>query len=84
MADIEAVVAAVSPKPINVLANSDFATVAELAQAGVRRISVGGALARTAWTGFLAAAREIAEHGTFVGLSRAVSSADINRSLSQM
>ena len=81
MADIKAVVAAVAPKPVNVLANSDFATVAELAQAGVRRISVGGALARAAWTGFLAAAREIAEHGTFVGLSRAVSSADINRSL---
>jgi methylisocitrate lyase len=38
---------------VNVLVGSDFATVAELAEAGVRRISVGGALARAAWTGFL-------------------------------
>jgi 2-methylisocitrate lyase-like PEP mutase family enzyme len=54
--------------------------VAELTQAGVRRISVGGALARAAWTGFLQAAKEIAEHGTFSGLSRAVPFAEINRS----
>ena len=80
MSDIRAVVGAVAPKPVNVLVGSDFATVAELAQAGVRRISVGGALARAAWTGFLQAAKEIAEHGTFTGLSRAVPSAEINRS----
>ena len=52
------------------LVGSDFATVAELTEVGVRRISVGGALARAAWTGFLQAAKEIAEHGTFSGLSR--------------
>jgi 2-methylisocitrate lyase-like PEP mutase family enzyme len=46
--DIAAVVAAVAPKPVNVLVGSDFSTVAELAEAGVRRISVGGALARAA------------------------------------
>src|SRR5262252_9047844 len=63
VADIKTVVSAVAPKPVNVLMASDFATVADLAAAGVRRISVGGALARTAWTGFLAAAREIAERG---------------------
>ncbi|MDQ3698552.1 MAG: isocitrate lyase/phosphoenolpyruvate mutase family protein [Gemmatimonadota bacterium] len=80
MADIKAVVAAVAPKPVNVLVGSDFATVAELTQAGVRRISVGGALARTAWTGFLQAAKEIAEYGTFTGLSRGVSFDQINRS----
>ena len=56
------------------------ATVAELAQLGVRRISVGGGLARVAWTGFLQAATEIAEHGTFAGLGRAASFADINKS----
>ena len=72
MADISAVVAAVAPKPVNVLVGSDFTTVAELAAAGVRRISVGGALARAAWTGFIAAATEIAEHGTFTGLAGAV------------
>jgi 2-methylisocitrate lyase-like PEP mutase family enzyme len=80
MADIRAVVGAVAPKPVNVLIGSDFATLAELTQAGVRRISVGGALARAAWTGFLQAAKEIAEHGTFIGLSNAVSGAEINRS----
>ncbi len=72
MADISAVVDAVAPKPVNVLVGSDFTTVAELAAAGVRRISVGGALARAAWTGFIASATEIAEHGTFTGLAAAV------------
>ena len=76
--DIKAVVEAVAPKPVNVLAGSDFTTVAELSAAGVRRISVGGALARTAWTGFLAAAKEVAEKGTFSALGRAIPFADIN------
>jgi methylisocitrate lyase len=80
MADIRAVVAAVAPKPVNVLVGSDFTTVAELAEAGVRRISVGGALARAAWAGFMQAAKEIAQHGTFTGLSRAVPFDEINRS----
>lgn len=79
-ADIRAVVAAVAPTPVNVLVGSDFTTVDELAQAGVRRISVGGGLARAAWAGFLEAATEIAQQGTFIGLSRAVPSAEINRS----
>jgi len=83
MTDIKAVVAAVAPKPVNVLVGSDFATVAQLTEAGVRRISVGGALARAAWTSFLQAAKEIARHGTFVGLSGAVSSAELNRSFSR-
>jgi len=78
MSDIRAVVKAVAPKPVNVLAGSDFTTVAELAAAGVRRISVGGALARAAWTGFLAAAKEIAENGTFSALGRAIPFAEIN------
>ncbi len=60
---------AVAPKPVNVLVGSDFTTVSDLAALGVRRISVGGALARAAWTGFLTAATEIAEHGTFAGLA---------------
>jgi 2-methylisocitrate lyase-like PEP mutase family enzyme len=75
---IAAVVEAVSPRPLNVLVGSDFATVPELADLGVRRISVGGALARAAWTGFLHAAREIAERGTFTGLGRALSFAELN------
>lgn len=62
---VAAIVSAVSPKPVNVLINAPFTTVAEAAQLGVRRISVGGTLARTAWSGFLQAAEEIAEAGTF-------------------
>jgi 2-methylisocitrate lyase-like PEP mutase family enzyme len=81
-ADISAVVSAVAPRPVNVLVGSDFSTVAALAALGVRRISVGGALARAAWTGFLVAAREIAEHGTFTGVARAIPFADINGSFS--
>jgi 2-methylisocitrate lyase-like PEP mutase family enzyme len=76
---ITAVVQALSPKPLNVLVGSDFATVSELAALGVRRISVGGALARTAWTGFLRAAEEIARDGTFTSLGRARSGQDVNR-----
>jgi methylisocitrate lyase len=75
---IESIVNAVAPKPVNVLAGSDFATVPQLAAMGVRRISVGGALARTAWTGFLQAAKEIAEQGTFTHLARAVTFAELN------
>ena len=45
---------------------------------GVRRVSVGGALARTAWGGFLAAARELAEHGTFAALGNAVPFAELD------
>ena len=77
--DIEAVVRAVAPKPVSVLVSSDFTTVAAMADIGVRRISVGGALARAAWNGFFRAAREIAEHGTFVELSKAIPSAEMER-----
>jgi len=62
---VSAIVAAVSPKPVNLLINAPFTTVAEAAELGVRRISVGGTLARTAWGGFLQAAGEIADTGTF-------------------
>ena len=74
---IAAVVEAVAPKPVNVLVGSDFTTVTELAELGVRRISVGGALARTAWTGVMRAAKEIAEQGTFGNLARAITSGEI-------
>ena len=76
--DITAVVRAVAPKPVNVLVGSDFTTVARLAELGVRRISTGGALARAAWTGFLAAAREIAKTGTFGALAEAVPFTEID------
>jgi 2-methylisocitrate lyase-like PEP mutase family enzyme len=62
---VSAIIAAVSPKPVNLLINTPFMTVSEAATLGVRRISVGGTLARTAWPGFLEAANEIAGSGTF-------------------
>jgi methylisocitrate lyase len=77
--DIVEVIRAVAPKPVNVLVSSDFTTVADLADLGVRRISVGGALARAAWGGFLQAAKEIAGQGTFTSLSRAVPFAELNQ-----
>ena len=79
MSDISAIVSASAPKPVNVLVSTDFTTVAQLAEAGVRRISVGGALARAAWTGFLSAAREIATTGTFSELARNVPVAEMNK-----
>ena len=58
-------VEAVAPKPVNLLINAPFMTFAEAESLGVRRISVGGTLAKTAWNGLLVAAREISESGTF-------------------
>jgi methylisocitrate lyase len=75
--DVAAVVNAVAPKPVNMLIWSNFTTVADMKRIGVRRISVGGALARAAWGGFFGAAQEIASHGTFEGLSRAITSAEL-------
>jgi len=72
VADIGAVVQAVAPKPVNVLVGADFTTVAALAAVGVRRISVGGALARVAWAALQAAAEEIAQDGTFTRLGGAL------------
>ena len=77
--EIEAVVKACSPRPVNVLASSGFVTVAQLADLGVRRISVGGTLARAAWGGFMSAAKEIAERGTFTELNQAMPFADLER-----
>ena len=62
---VQRIVAAVTPTPVNLLVNAPFITVREAAELGVRRISVGGTLARSAWGGWLAAVREIAEQGTF-------------------
>lgn len=66
--DIAAVVKAVAPKPVNLI-GGPWITVPEIAALGVRRISVGGSLARAAWRGFSAAAKEIADHGTFGGFT---------------
>ena len=76
---IAAVVAAVAPKPVNLLvgARSEF-TVQDIAALGVRRISVGGALARSAWGGFMRTARLIAEQGRFDGFADAASGQELN------
>jgi 2-methylisocitrate lyase-like PEP mutase family enzyme len=77
--EIRAVVEAVAPKPVNVLIGwpTDL-TVQDLAALGVRRISVGGALARAAWGGFMRVAKEIAEAGSFKGFGEGASGAELN------
>lgn len=76
---IRAVVAAVAPKPVNLLVGwASELTVQDIAALGVRRISVGGALARTAWSGFMAAAKSLAEQGKFDGLANAASGQELN------
>jgi 2-methylisocitrate lyase-like PEP mutase family enzyme len=76
---ISAVVKAVHPKPVNLLIGSPSLSVAEAAELGVRRISVGGSLARTAWAGFMRAAGEIAERGTFTELGNGYAGGELNK-----
>jgi 2-methylisocitrate lyase-like PEP mutase family enzyme len=78
-AEIKALVAAVAPKPLNLLVVRDIGLhVEEIAALGVRRISVGGALALAAWTGFIHAAQALKSEGSFAGLSSLVPYAEIN------
>ncbi len=78
-AEIETVVNAVAPKPVNILIGwpSDL-TVKDIAALGARRISVGGSLARAAWGGFVRAARQLADGGCFGGFADAAPAADLN------
>lgn len=77
---IAAVVEAVAPTPFNLLVSSPLGlSVAEIAALGVRRISVGGALARAAWGGFMRAATEIADRGTFDALADAAPHAALQK-----
>jgi 2-methylisocitrate lyase-like PEP mutase family enzyme len=78
--EIEAVVQAVAPKSVNFLrgAASVSHTVNDLAAMGVRRISVGGALARSAWGGFMRTAKLIAEQGSFEGFKDAADGGELN------
>ena len=76
---ISAVVAAVAPKPVNLLVGSvSDLTMADIAALGVRRVSVGGALARAAWGGMLRAAHLLAEQGRFDGFADAASGQTLN------
>lgn len=77
--DIATLIDAVRPYPVNVLVSSDTGlTVNDLAQLGVRRISVGSAFSRVAWGAFLAAARKLIEDGSFAGLAQASSFDELN------
>jgi 2-methylisocitrate lyase-like PEP mutase family enzyme len=77
--EIRALVAAVAPKPVNILVSSHAGlTLADIAALGTRRISVGSSLARAAWTGFIRAAEVMAEDGSFAGLDGTVPFDDLN------
>jgi 2-methylisocitrate lyase-like PEP mutase family enzyme len=76
--DIAAVVKAVAPKPVNMLMGGPGFTVAELAGIGVRRISVGGALARAAWGEFMRAATQIRDDGVFDAFARGAPGRELN------
>lgn len=78
---IAAIVQAVAPVPVNLLVNGPFVTVERAAALGVRRISVGGALARSAWAAMLQASREMLQQGTFTALGAAISTPDLERLL---
>ncbi len=77
-ADIETVVKAVAPRPVNFLMSGTGFAVADLTGMGVRRISVGGTLARVAMHAFINSAREIAEQGTFGAFAGVISNAELN------
>lgn len=77
--DIEAIVSAVRPKPVNFLMAAAMPfSVTDLERLGVRRISLGGTLARVAWTAVIRAVREIASEGTFGKLAGTMANADLN------
>ena len=77
--DIKTIVAAVSPRPVNVLVSRNTGLkVSDFAGMGVRRISVGSTLSRAAWSGFMNAAQPIAKEGSFSGFDAVSPFADIN------
>jgi len=78
--EIAQIVKAVAPKPVNVLVSSNNCnlSVSQLTDLGVRRISVGGALARAAWAGFIRSAKEIHEQGSFRSLAEAAPFGELN------
>jgi len=76
---VAAVVEAVKPKPVNVLLSGPGGlAIPNVARLGVRRVSVGGAMARAAWGGFIRAAKELAEKGTFGGFVGAAGHGELN------
>jgi 2-methylisocitrate lyase-like PEP mutase family enzyme len=81
--EISTVVKAVAPRPVNLLVGAAGPALKVAADLGVRRISVGGALARMAWTGFMKAAREMAEQGSFTEFTNGYPGGELNKMFSQ-
>jgi len=77
--DIAAVVKAVAPKPFNLLIGASGLSLEQARDIGVRRISVGGSLARAAWAGFMKSAKEMAEKGTFTELANGYPGGELNK-----
>jgi 2-methylisocitrate lyase-like PEP mutase family enzyme len=77
--EIGQVVRAAGPLPVNVLAVAPGLTLQQMGDLGVRRVSVGGSLARAAWGGFIAAAQDIAQHGRFDALAQGAPFAALNK-----
>jgi len=78
--EIKTFVIELGPKPVNILVSRNTGLkVTDLAELGVRRISVGSALSRAAWSGFMQVAQTIAGEGSFAGFDGVVSFAEINR-----
>ena len=80
--DIAAIVKAVHPKPVNLLIGASGLSLAEAGDLGIRRISVGGSLARSAWGGFMKAAGEMADKGTFTELANGYPGGELNKMFS--
>jgi 2-methylisocitrate lyase-like PEP mutase family enzyme len=77
--DISAIVKAVAPKPVNLLIGASGLSLKEAENLGVRRISVGGSLARMAWAGVMKAAKEMAELGSFTELTNGYPGGELNK-----
>lgn len=77
--DIAAIVKAVHPKPVNLLIGASGLSLQQAEELGVRRISVGGMLARSAWAGFMKSAKEMAEQGTFAELAHGYPGGELNK-----
>jgi 2-methylisocitrate lyase-like PEP mutase family enzyme len=77
--DIVTVVKAVAPKPFNLLIGASGLSLEQAKDIGVRRISVGGGLARSAWAGFMKASKEMADKGTFTELASGYPGGELNR-----
>jgi 2-methylisocitrate lyase-like PEP mutase family enzyme len=81
---ISTVVDAVAPKPVNLLISGPGGlTIRDAEELGVRRVSVGGALARAAWGGFIGAAKQLAERGVFDGFAGAAPHGDVQKFFSE-